>query len=99
MIVIDVPAAPPCKQPSTSNLESSSSSNTRVTRSSKSQSPTAVDSQPSLTPGIGQPLVYDVPIDLPIPSFAKQSNDVDRDLARVYEAISNARRIAVICGK
>lgn len=33
-----------------------------------------------------------------MPPFAQPSKDVDRDLARLYEAVSGARRIAVICG-
>ncbi|TKY88416.1 hypothetical protein EX895_002768 [Sporisorium graminicola] len=43
-------------------------------------------------------LKYDLPADIAVPPFAQPSKDVDRDLARLYEAVSGARRIAVICG-
>ncbi|KAJ9475747.1 NAD-dependent histone deacetylase HST3 [Pseudozyma hubeiensis] len=43
-------------------------------------------------------LKYDLPSDIAVPPFAQPSKDVDRDLARLYEAVSGARRIAVICG-
>ncbi|PWZ01794.1 DHS-like NAD/FAD-binding domain-containing protein [Testicularia cyperi] len=43
-------------------------------------------------------LRYDVPTDIAVPTFAEPSRDVERDLARLYEAVSGARRIAVICG-
>ncbi|SNX86907.1 related to HST4 - member of the Sir2p family of NAD(+)-dependent histone deacetylases [Melanopsichium pennsylvanicum] len=43
-------------------------------------------------------LKYDLPADIAVPSFALSSKDVNRDLARLYEAVSGARRIAVICG-
>lgn len=43
-------------------------------------------------------LKYDLPADITAPPFAQPSKDVDRDLARLYEAVSGARRIAVICG-
>ncbi|CDU23499.1 related to HST4-member of the Sir2p family of NAD(+)-dependent histone deacetylases [Sporisorium scitamineum] len=43
-------------------------------------------------------LKYDLPADIAVPPFAQPSKDVDRDLARLYEAVSSARRIAVICG-
>lgn len=41
---------------------------------------------------------YEVPLDIPIPPFAHRSTNVDRDLARVWEAVASARRITVICG-
>ncbi|SAM85287.1 related to HST4-member of the Sir2p family of NAD(+)-dependent histone deacetylases [Ustilago bromivora] len=43
-------------------------------------------------------LEYDLPADIAVPPFGRPSKDVDRDLARLYEAVSGARRIAVICG-
>ncbi|KAJ1021079.1 hypothetical protein NDA16_003865 [Ustilago loliicola] len=43
-------------------------------------------------------LKYDLPADIAVPPFGQPSKDVDRDLARLYEAVSGARRIAVICG-
>ncbi|KAJ1598086.1 hypothetical protein NDA14_004259 [Ustilago hordei] len=43
-------------------------------------------------------LEYDLPADIALPPFGRPSKDVDRDLARLYEAVSGARRIAVICG-
>ncbi|KAN0064307.1 hypothetical protein ACQY0O_002498 [Thecaphora frezii] len=43
-------------------------------------------------------LRYDVPVDVPIPAFGKQTKDINRDLGRLYEAVASARRIAVICG-
>ncbi|PWN54482.1 DHS-like NAD/FAD-binding domain-containing protein [Violaceomyces palustris] len=43
-------------------------------------------------------LKYEVPIDVPLPPFGKPTKDMERDLGRLYEAVSGARRIAVICG-
>jgi NAD-dependent SIR2 family protein deacetylase len=43
-------------------------------------------------------LNYQLPADIAVPPFAQSSKDPERDLARLYEAVSGARRIAVICG-
>ncbi len=43
-------------------------------------------------------LNYQLPADIAVPPFAQSSKDRERDLARLYEAVSGARRIAVICG-
>lgn len=107
MIVIDVPPAPAPTPPAAAATTSTSKRPSRSNKSSKSPTPSDSNpsdqllssSTPSLTPGVGAPLVYDVPTDLPLPPFAKPSKDVDRDLGRLYEAIAGARRIAVICGE
>lgn len=43
-------------------------------------------------------IAYDVPREVFIPPSSRQSSHAPRDLARVWEAVANARRIAVICG-
>ncbi|SPO41085.1 uncharacterized protein PSFLO_06567 [Pseudozyma flocculosa] len=43
-------------------------------------------------------LKYELPSDIPVPSFGKRTKDLERDLGRLYEAVAGARRIAVICG-
>ena len=58
----------------------------------------AVSSPASSSTSDLKALKYDLPTDIAVPPFAQPSRDVDRDLARLYEAVSGARRIAVICG-
>ena len=66
-------------------------------KSTKS-STTPSSSTPTCSTSDLKALKYDLPADIAIPPFAQPSKDVDRDLARLYEAVSGARRIAVICG-
>lgn len=60
--------------------------------------PSAAPSPASSSTSDLKALKYDLPADIAIPPFAQPSKDVDRDLARLYEAVAGARRIAVICG-
>lgn len=66
-----------------------------ATRKPEPVSVAASSAQPQEDP---RALKYEIPADIPIPAFGKPSKDIERDLGRLYEAVSGARRIAVICG-
>lgn len=43
-------------------------------------------------------LAYEVPAQGALPAYAHESNDMERDLGRLYKSLWEARRIAVVCG-
>ncbi|CBQ69621.1 related to HST4-member of the Sir2p family of NAD(+)-dependent histone deacetylases [Sporisorium reilianum SRZ2] len=112
-LTLDNAAPPPCDHSSSSSsgsstpLSSTGPSSRRLSRRVQSMavanllrddSPKPPKSAASSSTSDLKALKYDLPADIAVPPFAQPSKDVDRDLARLYEAVSGARRIAVICG-
>ncbi|CAO1630776.1 unnamed protein product [Sympodiomycopsis kandeliae] len=87
------------RKPSAAARAAAADSSARPSRSKSSSKTSSRDSTPSVVKGEPSPSIS--PRSTPevtIPPFAIDSPALQRDLARVWEAINGSRRIVVVCG-
>lgn len=98
MLVVRLPASEAVEPPPLAPAAPESRRSHRAfSRSSTVGSEKRQVSLPTPTPGQAK-LVYKVPAPSPLPAYARESDDMERDLGRLYKSLWEARRIAVVCG-
>ena len=98
MLVVRLPASEAVEPPPVADGASGHRSAHRAfTRSSTVGSEKSRAPPPAPTLGHGK-LSYEVPAPSSLPAYARESDNTERDLGRLYKSLWEARRIAVVCG-